>query len=43
MIVERIQNLKNKMEVQIKRLDIRIKNIQDIFNKHTEEIKRVNQ
>ena len=37
-----IQNLENKMELQIKRLDIRIEKIQEMFNKDLEE-KRVSQ
>ena len=41
-IVKMIQNLENKMELQIKRLDIRIEKMQEMFNKDLEE-KRVSQ
>ena len=40
MIVHMIQNLENKMELQIKRLEIRIQKMQEMFNKDIEEIKK---
>ena len=40
MIVKRIQNLENKMELQINRLDRRIEKMQEMFNKDLEEIKK---
>ena len=40
MIVKMIQNLENKMELQIKRLETRIGKIQEMFNKDLEEIKK---
>ena len=43
MIVEMIQNLENKMELQINRLDTIIKKIQEVFNKDLEEIKKSSQ
>ena len=43
MIVKIIQNLENKMELQINRLESRIEKMQGMFNKDIEEIKRVNQ
>ena len=39
-IVKMIQNLENKMELQINRLETRIKNMQEMFNKDLEEIKK---
>ena len=39
MIVKMIQNLENKMELQINRLETRIEKMQDMFNKDLEEIK----
>ena len=42
-IVKIIQNLENKMELQINRLETRIEKMQEMFNKDLEEIKRVNQ
>ena len=39
MIVKMIQNLENKMELQINRLETRIENMQKMFNKGLEEIK----
>jgi len=33
MIVKMIQNLQNKMELQINRLEIRIEKVQEMFNK----------
>ena len=43
MIVKIIQNLKNRMQVQINRLETKIEKMQEIFNKDLDEIKRVNQ
>ena len=44
MIVKMIQNLENKMELQINRLETRIEKMQEMFNKDLTEIKkRVNQ
>ena len=40
MIVEMIQNLENKMELQINSLETRIKKMKEIFNKDLEEIKK---
>ena len=40
MIVKMIQNLENKMELQIYRLETRIENMQEMFNKDLEEIKK---
>ena len=40
MIVKLIQNLENKMELQINSLDTRIEKMQERFNKDLEEIKR---
>ena len=40
MIVKMIQNLKNKMELQINSLEKRIEKMQDMFNKDLEEIKK---
>ena len=42
MIVQIIQNLKNKMALQINRLETGIEKMQEMFNKDPEEIKRVN-
>ena len=38
--VKMIQNLENKMELQINRLESRIENLQEMFNKDLEEIKK---
>ena len=38
MIVKIIQNLENKMELQINILETRIKKMQEKFNKNLEEI-----
>ena len=35
-----IQNLENKMELQINRLETRIEQMQEMFNKDLEEIKK---
>ena len=43
MIVKMIQNLENKMELQINSLETKIEKMQEMFNKDLEEIKRVNQ
>ena len=43
MIVKMIQNLVNKMELQINSLETRMGKIQEMFNKDLEEIKRVSQ
>ena len=40
MIVKMIQNLENKMELQINRLEARIEKMQEKFNKDLEEIKK---
>ena len=40
MIVKMIQNLENKMELQINRLGTRIEKMKDMFNKDLEEIKK---
>ena len=42
MVVKMIQNLENKMELQINSLETRIEKMQERFNKDLEEIKRVN-
>ena len=40
MIIKMIQNLENKMELQINALETRIKKMQEKFNKDLEEIKK---
>ena len=40
MIVKMIQNLENKMELQISSLETRIEKMQEKFNKDLEEIKK---
>ena len=40
MIVKMVQNLENKMELQINSLETRIEKMQDMFNKDLEEIKK---
>ena len=40
MIVEMIQNLENKMELQVNRLETRIETMQEMFNKDLEKIKK---
>ena len=40
MIVIVIQNLENKMELQINSLETMIEKMQEMFNKHLEEIKK---
>ena len=42
MIIKMIQNLENKMELQINSLETKIEKMQAMFNKELEEIKRVN-
>ena len=42
MIIEMIQNLENKMELQINSLETKIEKMQEMFNKDLEE-KRVSQ
>ena len=39
-IVKMIQNLENKMELQINRLETRIEKMQEMFNKDLKEIKK---
>ena len=39
MIIKVIQNLENKMELQINSLETRIENMQEMFNNNLEEIK----
>ena len=43
MIVKMIQNLENKMELQINRLETRIEKMQEMFNKDLEKIKKKSQ
>ena len=43
MIVKMIQNLENKMQLQIKRLETSIEEMQEMFNKDLEEIKKKSQ
>ena len=40
MIVKRIQNLENKMELQINNLETRIEMMQEMFDKDLEEMKK---
>ena len=40
MIIKMIQNLENKMELQINSLETKIEKIQERFNKDLEEIKK---
>ena len=40
MMVKMTQNLENKMELQINRLKTRIEKMQEMFNKHLQEIKK---
>ena len=42
MIIKMIQNLENKMELQINSLETKIEKMQEMFNKDLEEIKKVN-
>ena len=39
-IVQMIQNIENKMELKINRLETRIEKMQEMFNKDLEEIKK---
>ena len=39
MIAKTIQNFENKREIQITRLETRIKKVQEMFNKDLEELK----
>ena len=43
MIVKMIQNLENKLELQINTLETRIEKMQEMFNKDLEEIKKKSQ
>ena len=40
MIAKMIQNLENKMELQVSRLETRIEKMQKMFNKDLEKIKK---
>ena len=40
MIVKMTQNLENKMELQVNRLETRIEKMQEMFNKDPKEIKK---
>ena len=40
MIIKMIQNLENKIELQINNLETRMKKMQEMFNKYLEEIKK---
>ena len=40
MIIKMIQNLENKMELQINILETKIEKMQEVFNKDLEEIKK---
>ena len=40
MVVKMFLNLENKMELQVNRLETRIKNMQEMFNRNLEEIKK---
>ena len=40
MMVKMIQNIENKMELQINSLETRIEKMQEMFNKDLEEIKK---
>ena len=40
MIMQMIQNVENKMELQINSLETRIEKMQEMFNKDLEEIKK---
>ena len=41
MIIKMIQNLENKMELQINSLETKMKKMQEMFNKDLEEIKEM--
>ena len=40
MIVQMIQSLENKMELQINRLERRVEKMQEMFSKDLEEVKK---
>ena len=40
MMVQMIQNLENKVDLQTNRLETRVENMQEMFNKDLEEIKK---
>ena len=40
MMVKKIQNLENKMELQMNSLETKIKKMQEMFNKDLEEVKK---
>ena len=40
MIIKMIQNLESKMELQINSLETKMENMQEMFNKDPEEIKK---
>ena len=40
MIIKMIQNLENKMELQINSLETRVEKMQEMFNNYLEEIKK---
>ena len=40
MIIKMIQNLENKMELQINSLETKIEKMEEMFNKYLEEIKK---
>ena len=40
LIVQMIQNLENKVDLQTNRLETRVENMQEMFNKDLEEIKK---
>ena len=40
MIIKMIQNLENKMELQMNSLETKIEKMQEMFNKDLEEIKK---
>ena len=42
MIIKMIQNLENKMELQINTLETRTEKMQEMFNKDLEEIESIN-
>ena len=42
MTVKVFQNIENKMELQINRLETRTEKMQDMFNKDLEEIESIN-
>ena len=42
MIVQMVQNLENKIELQTNRLETRIEKMQEMFNKDLEKIEPIN-